>query len=144
MALVPQTLYGFDPLFDFFGLSPFGTQRGRGQPQLQGTTEQGLIPSWIGPVANVDWNPRVDLHESATDWTIKAELPGVKKEDINIDQDGDLLTLSGKTKEEKEEKKEGEYIRRERRYGSFMRQFRLPGLRDLPNDKIEAHYEHAG
>ncbi len=71
--------------------------------------------------------PRVDLIEHENDVTVKAELPGYTKDEVEITLDDDLLTLRGETKEEKkEEDKEGRYHRSEIRRGSFVRSLQLP------------------
>ena len=56
---------------------------------------------------------------------MRADLPGLKKDEVKVELTNDLLTISGERKEEKEEKREG-YYRSERRYGSFFRQIPLP------------------
>jgi HSP20 family protein len=81
----------------------------------------------------------VDLLETADEVVIKASLPGVKPEDIDISVTGNLLTLRGEAKEEKEEKGETWY-RRERRFGAFHRQFQLPTEVDAA--KAQAAFEH--
>lgn len=69
--------------------------------------------------------PSIDVFEEADVVVIKAELPGIEKEDVEIDLSGDLLTISGEKKvQEKVEKKD--YHRVERSYGSFTRSLRLP------------------
>jgi HSP20 family protein len=72
-----------------------------------------------------EWMPSIDLSETNGDVQIKAELPGMTKEDINVDITGDLLTINGEKKEEKEEKK-ADYHSKERYFGSFQRRVRLP------------------
>jgi HSP20 family protein len=67
----------------------------------------------------------VDLYETNEDVVVKASLPGVKPEDIDISITGGVLTLKGESKEEHEEKAESFY-RRERRHGTFVRQLTLP------------------
>jgi HSP20 family protein len=81
----------------------------------------------------------VDLYESAEEVVVKASLPGVKPEDIDISVTGNVLTLRGEAKEEKEEKGETWY-RRERRFGSFHRQFQLPT--EVDASKAQAVFEH--
>lgn len=81
----------------------------------------------------------VDVLDTDEEVIVKASLPGVKPEDIDISVTGQILTLKGESKEEREEK-EGSYYRRERRYGSFVRQLQLPTEVD-PN-KAEAVFEH--
>jgi HSP20 family protein len=69
--------------------------------------------------------PHVDVKESDKEITVTAELPGVAEKDIEVSISGDVLTLKGEKKAEKEEK-DGNYHRIERRYGSFHRSFSLP------------------
>jgi HSP20 family protein len=69
--------------------------------------------------------PKVDIEESADKFLIKAEMPGIKKEDLSVELEGDILTIKAEHKEEKEEKKEGKVIRRERRTGSYLRSFNV-------------------
>jgi len=70
-----------------------------------------------------DWVPSVDITETDDEFLIKAEVPEVKKEDIKIQVDKGMLSISGERKEEKEDKKRH---RVERYYGSFARSFSLP------------------
>lgn len=81
----------------------------------------------------------VDLVETKDDVVVKATLPGVKPEDVELTITGDTLSIRGETKEEKETKDEN-YIRRERRYGSFSRSIQLPA--GLQTDKAEASFEN--
>lgn len=81
------------------------------------------------------WRPTADISETDTEYLIKAELPEVKKEDVNITLENGLLTISGERKHEEEQKKANE-IRRECFYGSFTRSFALPENVDV--DKIKA------
>ena len=85
--------------------------------------------------APADWRPAVDTFEEGNNVVIKAELPGVKKEDITIDVKDNVLTLKGERSAETEVKEEN-YYRREHSYGKFFRAFTLPDAVD-PN-KIEA------
>ena len=83
-------------------------------------------------------SPAVDIYEEANEVVMKADLPGMKKEDIKIDLSENFLTISGeKRKAEKLEK--GDYYRYERSCGTFCRRFELPG--DLDIEKIKAHFE---
>lgn len=81
----------------------------------------------------------VDLYETNDEVVVKASLPGVKPEDIDISVTGQVLTLKGESKEEHEEKAQN-YYRRERRSGSFVRQLQLPT--DVEPDRAEAVFEH--
>lgn len=81
---------------------------------------------------------KTDIIDKKDRYVLQAELPGFSKEDIHIDIDGDYLTISAKQTEESEEKKD-DYIRRERRYGSFTRSFNVS---DISTDKITASYQN--
>ena len=67
---------------------------------------------------------RLDVTEGDKEYKIKAEIPGVKKEDINVQVDGNLVTISAEVKRDKEEKTE-RTIRQERYFGSVSRSFTL-------------------
>ena len=85
----------------------------------------------------IDWRPAADLSETNTEYVIRADLPGVKKDDVNITLSDGMLTLSGERKEEKKEKGENE-IRVERFVGSFSRRFSLPEDADSAAIKAKA------
>lgn len=74
---------------------------------------------------DVDWVPKVEILRHNGDFTVRAELPGLTKDDVKVELTDNVLTLSGERKEEKEEKREG-YYRTERSYGSFYRLIPLP------------------
>ncbi|MDL2327039.1 Hsp20/alpha crystallin family protein [Ruminococcaceae bacterium OttesenSCG-928-A11] len=83
---------------------------------------------------------RCDISEKDGGYQLQAELPGFDKNDIHVEVDGELLTISATHNEENSEKDEnGSYIRRERRYGSFSRSFNAEGI-DV--DKIQANYKN--
>jgi HSP20 family protein len=79
---------------------------------------------------------QVDLEEKNDSYVIKADLPGIKKEDININFANDYLTISAKRNEDTEVK-EDNYLRRERRYGEFNRSFYMRNVRD---EDIDAEF----
>lgn len=83
------------------------------------------------------WTPSVDLSETEDGYELRAELPGVAKDDLNISVKDGLLTLSGEKRQEKVDDTQN-YRRVERRYGSFQRNFRLPG--EVDTDAIKAGY----
>lgn len=89
-----------------------------------------------GMLGMADWSPSVDISETDTEYLIKGEIPGVKKEDVRVTIDGGMLTLQGERKMEKEEKGK-KFHRVECSYGSFMRSFRMPDDADLDNVKAE-------
>jgi HSP20 family protein len=82
--------------------------------------------------------PPVDIYEGEHNLVLKLEVPGIDEEDLNIQVENNTLTVQGKRIFEKEEKEEN-FHRIERRYGSFLRTFRLPSAVD--SEKIEADYD---
>jgi len=92
---------------------------------LFGETPSGMLP--------------VDMYETDDQVVVKATVPGVKPEDIDVTVTGDLLTIKGEFKSEEETKKRN-YLRQERRYGSFCRQVGLPA--GVDTDKVKATFEH--
>ena len=101
-----------------------GTMFRRPQRQLAGVTE---------------WAPAVDVVTKNGDLVVRAELPGVKQEDVDITLQNNVLTISGERKAEQEEERGGYYVR-ERRYGSFSRSFTLP--EGVDESKVHARYEN--
>lgn len=81
---------------------------------------------------------KTDIRDTGSAYELEADLPGFKKEDIHIDLEGDYLTISASRNASKEEKDEkGNYVRRERCYGSFTRSFDISGIKA---DEITAEY----
>jgi HSP20 family protein len=81
----------------------------------------------------------VDMYQDDKDVVVKASLPGVKPEEVDISITGDVLTIKGEHKEE-EEVKEKDYFRKELRYGTFSRSLQLPVA--VNSDKAEAVFEN--
>lgn len=94
----------------------------------------------LGSTEDEDWNsPSVDMYQTEKDLIVKATLPGVKPEDIDISVTGDVLTLRGEVKQE-QETKETNYHMRERRFGSFTRSLPLPV--SVVTDQAHAEFEN--
>jgi HSP20 family protein len=91
------------------------------------------------PKEIVDFTPAVNTREDADAYYIDVDLPGVKKEDVEISIDKNVLTIKGK-REVRKEVKEEDYYRIESAYGSFARSFTLPEKVDT--EKIEAKTEN--
>jgi HSP20 family protein len=72
-----------------------------------------------------EWAPSADISETDQEYVIRASLPAVKKEDVNVTVDAGLITIKGERKQQKEDKNE-KYHRVESFYGSFERSFSLP------------------
>lgn len=94
--------------------------------------------------ANWDWEQPfyselpLDVVENDDEYVVKASLPGMNPDDLEITYSGNTLTIKGEIKSEEENKK-GHYHIRERSYGSFARSITLPS--SVKADKIEASYE---
>jgi len=83
----------------------------------------------------VDFIPKVNTREGKNAYHIEVELPGIKKEDVDVKVDGNVLTISGERKL-RDEVKEEDYYKVESRYGSFSRSFTLP-------EKVDVEHIHA-
>ena len=88
--------------------------------------------------ADTEWAPALDALTKDSDLVIRAELPGVKPEDVDISLHDNVLTISGERRDEQDEERGGYHIR-ERRYGSFRRSVALP--EGIDESKISARYE---
>ena len=84
------------------------------------------------------WTPTVDVVTKDGDMLIRAELPGMKPEDVEVSFHNGVLTISGERKEEEERKGEN-YLLKERRYGSFKRSMTLP--EGVDESKIKANFK---
>lgn len=93
----------------------------------------------LAPRAVTEWVPAVDITETPDEIILSAELPGMTKDDVQIEVQDNVLTIRGEKKEEREEKEGKRYIY-ERRFGSFTRSFTLPANVD-PN-RISARFEN--
>jgi HSP20 family protein len=92
-----------------------------------------------GPVGEFETvSPSVDIFDKGNELVLKADLPGMKREDIDIHLADNVLTISGETKKEEKVEKEN-YYRYERSHGSFFRRFELPY--DIDSEHIRAHLE---
>lgn len=84
--------------------------------------------------------PNVDIVESDSGYGITADLPGLSKEDVKVNIDNGVLTISGEKKTEIEKREKNKYYHFERSYGKFSRSFSLPDHVDSAN--IEAHFNN--
>ena|SRR5579864_7945937 len=82
--------------------------------------------------------PPVDVYEDEHNMVLKLEVPGINEEKLDIQLENNTLTVKGERTFEKDEKEEN-FHRIERRYGSFLRTFRLPNIVD--SEKVEANYD---
>jgi HSP20 family protein len=85
-----------------------------------------------------DWAPSINVSETPESYLVKAEVPGVKKEDLKVELDNGVLTITGERKHEQQHKDE-KFHRVETSYGSFMRSFNVP--ENARPEGIEATYK---
>jgi HSP20 family protein len=120
-----MTLVRFDPFRDLMGL----------QERVNRLFSENLFRTG-GDAAQVGaWSPAVDIYEDGDTLVFEADLPGVRKDDIDIRVENSTLTLEGERRQEHEVKDE-QFHRVERSYGKFLRSFTLPAGIDA--DKIRA------
>lgn len=86
------------------------------------------------------WVPAVDVHEESSRYVIRADVPGVRPDAIEVSLENGVLTLRGERHEERREGEGGEARRVERIHGSFFRRFTLPDTADA--ERVEARTEH--
>lgn len=112
--------------------------RWNGEPRYVTVDPFRVMQSFFGGSAgdenlsNRGWTPAVDIRETEEAYEVTAELPGMKKDDVEITLENNLLRLSGERNFEKDTSKEN-YHRMERVYGSFSRAFSLPQRVDSEN-----------
>ena len=125
---------------------PFGSIRRRGNlfNDLNSIQQEmnHLFDEFFGErhseLAQGNWIPVVDVSESDTNLVVRAELPGMTEDDIDLNLQDNVLTLTGEKKQELDKQKEN-FHRVERSYGSFSRSFTLPGTLKL--DEVTATFK---
>lgn len=95
--------------------------------------------TWLSPFDAEAMGVAMDVIETKDNVIVKASVPGIKPEDIDVSVTGDVLTIKGETASE-EKIEQGSYLRQERRFGKFERSLTLPTL--VTADKAEAKFEH--
>ncbi len=99
-----------------------------------------VSPAWWPGLREAEGEiaPLFDIYEEGDEVVVKAELPGMKKEDIEVNLTEDSLTVSGEKKKEEKVERKG-YYRHERSYGSFARSFGLPS--EVKGDEATAEFK---
>ncbi len=97
------------------------------------TRPWGLTDGWHG-----SGSPAIDLYQTDDELVVKAAVPGMKAEDVQISVTGDILTIKGETKENSDVKEKAYHIR-EQRWGAFERNISLPTV--VVSDKAKAEFE---
>ncbi|KIF81002.1 Hsp20/alpha crystallin family protein [Noviherbaspirillum autotrophicum] len=120
----------FDPFREMMRLDPF-----RNADDF--LKEFSMLPSLRG----IEAEPRIrmDVAETEQAYMVKADIPGVKKDDIKISIEGNTVSIRAETKEEKQEKMEGNMMRSERYFGEQYRSFTLP--QEVDESKAQAKYQ---
>lgn len=110
----------------------------RMRQEMERFFDRGLLPMRGGEEAMTlsEWSPSVDIIEDDNEFTVKAELPEVNKEDVKVTVEGNILAIRGERKAEKEERGR-KFHRIERSYGSFERSFTMPDGTDAEKIKSE-------
>jgi HSP20 family protein len=98
-----------------------------------------MLRPWRTELAERAPQIKLDVHENDASYIVKAEVPGVSKDDIDVRIEGNRVTLSAEVKKDKEEKKDGRVLRSERQYGYASRSFTLAC--DVDEAKAEAKYK---
>ena len=101
---------------------------------------RSLLRPWRADLAERAPQIKIDLTEHEGDFAVKAEIPGVRKEDIDVRIEGNQVTITAETKKDKEEKKGGRVLRSERQYGYASRSFTLASAVD--ETKADAKYQN--
>ena len=121
----------------------FGTMAGFGRLTSLRDEIDRLFEVPLSELANPSrllsgWNPALDVYEDKDSLFVKVELPGLKKEQINISLHDGILSISGERKSE-EKHEDAEVYRAERFYGRFQRSVTLPA--SVASDKVKAQYQ---
>jgi HSP20 family protein len=116
-----------DP-FDLFMRDPFQLMR----EMMTNPFRMFSLSPWGGMGRDAGWNPQFEVRETEDAFVFKADVPGIRDEDLEITLTGNQLQISGK-REYEQEQNEGRFHTFERSYGSFSRSFQLPESADLDN-----------
>lgn len=120
----------FDPLKDFLSM----------KDEINRMFDRYFVKSGDnGQLPDITWIPPIDVEETKEEVIVKAEIPGMKKDDIKISLQNDNLMIEGEKKQEKKSKSKN-YHRIERIFGKFKRVIALPC--EVKSDKVKAKYEN--
>ena len=118
---------------------PFRELMGLRQAMDRLFEESFIRPSRIMSLFGEEAQPPIDMYQTTKEVVVKAALPGIKPEEVDITITGDTLSIKGETKSTEEVKRE-DYLYQEHRYGAFSRSIKLPA--DLKTDEAEATFEN--
>ncbi|MCH8801780.1 MAG: Hsp20/alpha crystallin family protein [Chloroflexi bacterium] len=128
-----MVLTRWDPLYEIRRARRLANRRWAGFPTF------AAVAGYFDGAERQDWSIPLDIVRDGDNVTVKASLPGVKPEDIDVTIEDGVLTIKADTNVE-EEREDGGYVVRERRAGSFHRSLRLSDHVDT--DKVEPRYEN--
>jgi len=120
-SMVRRVAEDMDRLFENFALG----RTGFGLLPLLGADRDRDAWRDLGGASLADWTPQVETLRRGDKLVVRADLPGLKKEDVTVEVEDGILTISGERREEREDDR-GDYYRSERTYGQFYRAFPLP------------------
>jgi len=107
--------------------------------EMDRVLDRFFAPKWEEYGAHGEWAPSLDLSETKEAFMVKAEVPGMDSQDIQVSLQENLLTIKGEKRQERDEKDE-RYHRVERNYGAFTRGVRLPVTVD--GSKVDARFKN--
>jgi HSP20 family protein len=120
--------------------TPRSTIANRWNDDFNSLFENFLQPMrWAEEEASQGIAPRLDVVERDNEFIVKAEMPGMKKDDIEVSLENGVLTITAETRSETEEKEGDRVIRQERRYGKYLRSLRLG--KEIDEKKVQASYK---
>jgi HSP20 family protein len=126
-ALMRRVIDDMDRLFDDFGRNTFGRLAPRSALSPFGAFDEldDLTRLPISSRSTAVWAPPLEIFERGDELVVRADLPGLSKDNVNVDVENGVLTVSGERRQDYEDSREG-YYRSERRYGTFSRSIPLP------------------
>ncbi len=107
------------------------------EPDVHGVLKGAFPPMWMTSEA-MPPTIKVDVAETPERYSVKADMPGVAKEDIRVDVDGNVVSIAAEVRREKVDEKDGKVLRSERYVGTMSRAFTLPV--DVDVGRAEATY----
>ncbi len=106
---------------------------------FEGKDDSSSITGELFSKENPEWKPACDITEDDNEYLVTADLPEVKKDEVKVNIDNGVISISGERKTESEKKdKKKKYHRIERSYGSYQRSFRLP--ENVKEDEVQAEF----
>lgn len=132
--LMRRMAQDMDRLFENFGFGPLGLGTGLG---LGSRFDSGLWDDRWPALSRQTWSPQIETFRRGDKLVVRADLPGLKKDDVKVEIEDGMLTISGERSEEHEENRD-DFYRSERSYGRFYRALPLPD--GASEDQCEATF----